>query len=179
MTSRPAGNAASRSYRRRTLAGNRNVVRVSSRSAGAADAVLTALNAALADVDEDTAEAISSTQRMITYGHDDEVSTALSAACDLRVIWGGDASVRAIRRYPLGPAARDLTFPDRASFAALSVPGWQAASDDERRAAVTGFYGQNVPYPGFGREWGFVVSVLILLGSAALLWLMFKKRDWL
>lgn len=122
------------------LAGNRNVVRVSSRSAGAADAVLTALNAALADVDPATASAISSTQRMITYGHDDEVSTALSAACDLRVIWGGDASVRAIRRYPLAPAARDLTFPDRASFAALSVTGWQAASDAERRDAVTGFY---------------------------------------
>ena len=24
--------------------------------------------------------------------------------------------------------------------------------------AVTGFYGQNVPYPGFGQWWGFVVS---------------------
>ena len=25
--------------------------------------------------------------------------------------------------------------------------------------AVTGYFGQNVPYPGFGHEWGFVVSV--------------------
>ena len=29
--------------------------------------------------------------------------------------------------------------------------------------AVTGFYGQNVPYPGFGQWDGFVVSTLITL----------------
>jgi magnesium transporter len=45
--------------------------------------------------------------------------------------------------------------------------------------AVTGFYGMNVPYPGFGREWGFAVSVVILLGTAGLLYWGFKKRDWL
>jgi magnesium transporter len=45
--------------------------------------------------------------------------------------------------------------------------------------AVTGFYGQNVPYPGFGKEWGFVVSVLILVGTALALYAVFKKRDWL
>ncbi len=45
--------------------------------------------------------------------------------------------------------------------------------------AVTGFYGMNVPYPGFGREWGFVTSVLILLATAGVLYAMFKRRDWL
>ena len=36
--------------------------------------------------------------------------------------------------------------------------------------AVTGFYGQNVPYPGFGHHSGFVSSVLIIavLAGAAL-----------
>ena len=45
--------------------------------------------------------------------------------------------------------------------------------------AVTGFYGQNVPYPGYGKHWGFVVSVAILVGTAAALYAIFKKRDWL
>lgn len=45
--------------------------------------------------------------------------------------------------------------------------------------AVTGFYGQNVPYPGYGTHWGFVVSVAILIGTAVALYSMFKKRDWL
>jgi hypothetical protein len=122
------------------LAGNHNVVRVSSRSAGAAETVLEALNAALSDVDPGTARVIEKTQRMVTYDRSDAVSGALSKAADLRVVWGGDASVNALRQYPLAPHARDLTFPDRSSFAVVSVDGWRAASDAERRAAAEGFY---------------------------------------
>ncbi|MFJ1762634.1 acyl-CoA reductase [Amycolatopsis sp. NPDC088138] len=122
------------------LAGNHNVVRVSSRSAGAAEAVLEALNAALSEVDADTAAAITATQRMVTYDRSDEVSGALSLAADLRVIWGGDGSVAALRKYPLAPHARDLTFPDRSSFAVASVAGWQRASEAECRTAAEGFY---------------------------------------
>lgn len=122
------------------LAGNHNVVRVSSRSAGAAETVLEALNVALSEVDTETAAAITATQRMVTYDRSDEISGALSVAADLRVIWGGDASVAALRKYPLAPHARDLTFPDRSSFAVASVRGWQNASETERRTAVEGFY---------------------------------------
>ncbi|QXV60436.1 acyl-CoA reductase [Amycolatopsis sp. TNS106] len=122
------------------LAGNHNVVRVSSRSAGAAETVLEALNAALSEVDADTAATITATQRMVTYDRSDAISGALSAAADLRVIWGGDASVAALRKYPLAPHARDLTFPDRSSFAVASVRGWRNASEAERRGAAEGFY---------------------------------------
>ncbi|WP_414944778.1 acyl-CoA reductase [Amycolatopsis sp. cmx-11-32] len=122
------------------LAGNHNVVRVSSRSAGAAETVLEALNAALSEVDADTAAAITATQRMVTYDRSDAISGALSIAADLRVIWGGDTSVAALRKYPLAPHARDLTFPDRSSFAVASVRGWQNASEAERRGAAEGFY---------------------------------------
>ncbi len=45
--------------------------------------------------------------------------------------------------------------------------------------AVTGFYGQNVPYPGFGERWGFLTSVAVLVMTAFTLWAIFKKRDWL
>ncbi|HEY2670095.1 MAG TPA: acyl-CoA reductase [Rugosimonospora sp.] len=117
------------------LAGNRNIVRVSPRSAGAASSVLSALNDVLAESDPVVAQ----TQRMITYERDDATTAALSAACDLRVIWGGDESVTQIRRHPLPPLARDLPFPDRSSFAAVSVDGWRATGAQARRAAVDGF----------------------------------------
>jgi magnesium transporter len=45
--------------------------------------------------------------------------------------------------------------------------------------AVTGFYGQNVPYPGFGHEWGFWVSVVLIVVIALALYGSFRKRDWL
>ncbi len=45
--------------------------------------------------------------------------------------------------------------------------------------AITGYFGQNVPYPGFGKEWGFVLSVVLILTIAVGLYVMFKRRDWL
>ncbi|MEE2059625.1 magnesium transporter CorA family protein [Rhodococcus artemisiae] len=45
--------------------------------------------------------------------------------------------------------------------------------------AVTGWYGMNVPYPGFGHGWGVLVSSVVIAGSAGLLYLVFKRRDWL
>ncbi|HET6504500.1 MAG TPA: magnesium transporter CorA family protein [Amycolatopsis sp.] len=45
--------------------------------------------------------------------------------------------------------------------------------------AVTGFYGQNVPYPGFSQVWGFWVSTLAILVISGGLYVAFKRRDWL
>jgi magnesium transporter len=45
--------------------------------------------------------------------------------------------------------------------------------------AVTGFYGQNVPYPGYGDHWGFVTSTVILVGVTGWLYWWFKKHGWL
>ena len=45
--------------------------------------------------------------------------------------------------------------------------------------AVTGFFGQNVPYPGFGTTAGFIASVLIMVVLAAVLYIVFKRKDWL
>lgn len=45
--------------------------------------------------------------------------------------------------------------------------------------AITGFYGQNIPYPGFNQEWGFwFSSAANVLMSGGLYW-AFKRNDWL
>ena len=45
--------------------------------------------------------------------------------------------------------------------------------------AVTGFYGQNVPYPGFSQPIGFWTSTLAIVVLSGLLYLVFRKRDWI
>jgi magnesium transporter len=45
--------------------------------------------------------------------------------------------------------------------------------------AVTGFYGQNLPYPGFQHTSGLIASsLLIALGSGGLYW-VFRRKDWI
>jgi magnesium transporter len=45
--------------------------------------------------------------------------------------------------------------------------------------AVTGFFGQNVPYPGFGERSGFVASALVIAVLAGVLYVLFKRKRWL
>jgi magnesium transporter len=45
--------------------------------------------------------------------------------------------------------------------------------------AVTGFYGQNLPYPGYQKIWGFIVSTLLTVGISVTLYVQFRRRDWL
>jgi Mg2+ and Co2+ transporter CorA len=45
--------------------------------------------------------------------------------------------------------------------------------------AVTGFFGQNIPFPGFGTQGGFIASMLLMLVIAAGLYVFFRKKEWL
>lgn len=45
--------------------------------------------------------------------------------------------------------------------------------------AITGFYGQNLPYPGYGSHWGVLVSTALIAGLSVLLYTVFKRNDWL
>lgn len=45
--------------------------------------------------------------------------------------------------------------------------------------AVTGFYGQNVPYPGFGHPAGFWASNAIMIGLSGTLYVIFRRKGWL
>ena len=45
--------------------------------------------------------------------------------------------------------------------------------------AITGFYGQNVPYPGFAAHWGFWFSSALIVGMSLTLYWAFRRQDWL
>ncbi len=45
--------------------------------------------------------------------------------------------------------------------------------------AVTGFFGQNLPYPGFGERSGFIASAVIMICAAVVLFAIFKTKKWL
>lgn len=44
---------------------------------------------------------------------------------------------------------------------------------------ITGYYGMNVPYPGYGHTWGVVLSSVMLVLASGALYISFKHRDWL
>ncbi|MHC3000905.1 magnesium transporter CorA family protein [Gordonia sp. GN26] len=45
--------------------------------------------------------------------------------------------------------------------------------------AITGFYGQNVPFPGYLANSGFIMSICLIVVVVLGLYLSFRRRDWL
>lgn len=45
--------------------------------------------------------------------------------------------------------------------------------------AITGFYGQNIPYPGYMAEWGVWVSAGVTVLASIALYVVFRWRNWL
>ena len=45
--------------------------------------------------------------------------------------------------------------------------------------AITGWYGQNVPYPGFGKTSGLIATTVLIVGLAFGLFILFRRKDWL
>ena len=100
------------------LAGNTTVVRVSSRVSAQIDLLVDILNEVLSVPRFQT---LAQRIYIIRYDRNQAITRELSAACDIRVIWGGDQSVGEIRAFPLAPRSRDVTFPDRWSLSVIDA----------------------------------------------------------
>lgn len=119
------------------LTGNASVLRLPTRAGPAVEAVLGALLPLLAREEH---EGIARAVWMLSYGHEEEINAALSARADLRVIWGGDETVRRLRALPSPPLSKDLAFPDRYSLCALKAQAVLALPAPARRALAERFY---------------------------------------
>jgi magnesium transporter len=66
---------------------------------------------------------------------------------------------------------------NRLNIITKKVTGWAAIIAVP--TAITGYFGMNVPYPGFGKPAGFVLSVAFIIVAALALYFTFKRKDWL
>jgi hypothetical protein len=144
------------------LAGNVNWVRVSQKPSAQLDFILTVLQQTLDD--NVVGEAVMGRVVLFTYAHDEAVTQAISAAAMCRVVWGGDATVAAIRAIPLRPSATELCFPDRFSAAAISARAVLAMDEAALSSQAAGFYNDAF---WFGQQACSSPRLLAWVGNAA------------
>ena len=70
--------------------------------------------------------------------HDDSITRKLSSMCAVRIIWGGDETIRKIRNYELSPRSFDLTFADRYSICVIHAENFM--NDPNTDTIISGFY---------------------------------------
>jgi Acyl-CoA reductase (LuxC) len=100
------------------LVGNANIVRLSSRSTEVRTRILEAVAAVL---EEPAMADLARRNYFVLTDHDETALRGFSAASDVRVVWGGDATVDHFRRFPIPVRGRDVVFPDRHSLAILDA----------------------------------------------------------
>ena len=96
------------------LCGNANVVRVPSKDFKQVEIINKAICAVLEKHPDMKPYIV-----LIRYERDQEINDILSALCDVRIIWGGDATIAELRKSPLPPRATEITFADRYSLAVI------------------------------------------------------------
>lgn len=117
------------------LAGNSNVVRIS-KNAGLG--TVNILNDLFRVLDEHPR--ISELVSFISFDRDASVLEALSQNCDVRMIWGGDETIKSITNTKTNLYAKDLSFPDRISLSCISVDAWQAATENTKQKVIGDLY---------------------------------------
>ena len=99
------------------LVGNKNILRISSRSENSAVLVL------LRHINELMTKAEFSRFQeyinVITYTHDEQISRFLSLNCNARLIWGGDQTIQTFHKFETRPRTKDIIFADRVSISIL------------------------------------------------------------
>ncbi len=118
-------------------AGNVNLIRLPSRESPQLELLCAKLAALLA---EPRFARVRRSLAIVRYGHEDAINRAISARVDMRVVWGGDATVAALRALPLAPAAHELSFGNRFSFSALATEPYLAAEPALRKQLAERFF---------------------------------------
>jgi magnesium transporter len=66
---------------------------------------------------------------------------------------------------------------NRLNVITKKVTGWAAIIAVP--TLITGYFGMNVPYPGFSEKAGFVTSIATIALAGLVLYVIFKRKDWL
>ena len=87
-----------------------------------------------------------STNFFITYPHDELITTAISELCSLRIIWGGNDTVRNIRKLPLNPHAGERVFPTKYSYTLINGETYANSPSNNKAQIASLFYRDLFPF---------------------------------
>jgi len=106
------------------VCGNPAIVRVPSKEFIQIDIIAKALNNVIISDDKFKGRIF-----LIRYDRDKGINDYLSKHCMVRIIWGGDETIREIRKSEIMPRARDIVFADRYSIAFIDSNEYLKLSD--------------------------------------------------
>lgn len=112
------------------LLGNANIVRLPSKEFPQTDII----NQAIRKVLEERGGGLENTMAFVRYSRSKEINDYFSQNCNVRIVWGGDETIREIRKSELPPRGEELTFADRYSICVIDGGTYISIPDKARVA---------------------------------------------
>jgi hypothetical protein len=125
------------------LCGNRNLIRLSSKTSPQLSTLLQLIDEILC---LESSSQIRQSIAMVQYERSEEITARLCEAIDVRIIWGGDDTVNAIRKIPVPPTATEACFPNKVSFACIDVKSWRQISSGQKHEVASAFVKDAYPF---------------------------------
>lgn len=112
------------------LAGNINIVRVSQNHS---EQVMLLFDVIRECIQLERYDGIAKRNIILTYLHDDNISTFLSERADVRILWGGDETITAMRSFPSKPTTKDIAFADKISYCVIKATAYLQLTEEKWR----------------------------------------------
>lgn len=120
------------------LAGNINIVRLSSKSFKQVDILLSIFEELL---NTEEWSFLKDYICLVKYNHLNKVLTDyFSSICDLRVIWGGDETIQSIRKSQIPAKSTEICFSDRYSLSVIKCDEFLEVDLKTQKSLIQGFY---------------------------------------
>lgn len=117
------------------LAGNSNIVRLPSKIFPQVEIFLGFLDTTIKKY-----PTICNGSALITYSRESDATQYFSKLADARMIWGGDGTIKQIRKLATKPRAIDITFADRYSLAVINADGISKLDTNSLKKLAADFY---------------------------------------
>ena len=119
------------------LTGNSNVVKVPSKKFEQITIICSVIKKIL---NKKLFSSLKNSITIIRYKDNDDFTKYLSLQCDGRLIWGGDSSVKNIRKFRIKNEAIDIAFTDKFSFCAIDAKKFLKLKKNESNRLFERFY---------------------------------------
>jgi len=119
------------------LSGNSNIVRVPSKSFPQIDIICSTIDHLF---DSDRYKDIKTMTTFVRYEQNNEITAMFSSNCNARMIWGGDATIKGIRKLPIIERCVDIAFSDRYSFCIFDASSVIKLDTTARKRLAESFY---------------------------------------
>lgn len=119
------------------LCGNRNIVKLPSNLSTQSKILLKLINNLM---ENKKFKKIKSKNLFLTYDKETIVTDYILKICDLKLIWGGDETIKFINKKEIKPTCKTVNFPDKYSLSIINLNHYQALNNNKKNTVVENFF---------------------------------------